>query len=127
MKLSPRRHTGILVADGDQAVRNLLVCGLRFQNFAVWEADSGAEAVEVVRRHLDDIDLALIDMRLPGLGGLAVLAILDQLKPGLRCCLMDGERSAEEALREAGAWHVFRKPFSFTEMARCLRVVQECA
>jgi DNA-binding NtrC family response regulator len=122
---APCRQAGVLIADPDPSVRGLLTCGLRFQNFAVWEAESGAEAVELVRAHLDEIDLALIDLRLPGLGGLAVLTILEQLKPGLRCCLLGGDNSADEALRAAGAWRVFHKPFSFLEMARCLRAVQE--
>lgn len=127
MKASPRRLLGALVADGDPAVRGLLVCGLRFQNFAVWEAESGAEAIDLLRGHLDEIDLALIDLRLPLLDGLAVLAIAEQLKPGLRCCLLGRDVSADDALREAGAWRVFHKPFSVVEMARCFRAVQECA
>jgi DNA-binding response OmpR family regulator len=127
MKSPPRRLPGVLVADGDPAIRGLLTCGLRFQNFVVWEAESGAEAVELLRRHLDEIDLALIDMRLPDLDGLAVLGMAEQLKPGLRCCLLGGDVSADDALREAGAWRVFHKPFSFVEMAHCFRAVQECA
>jgi DNA-binding response OmpR family regulator len=126
MKSPSRRLSGILVADEDPSVRGLLTCGLRFQNFMVWEAESGAEAVELLRQHLDEIDLALIDLRLPVLGGLAVLAIFAQLKPGLRCCLLGGDQSADVALRESGAWRVFRKPFSFVEMARCFRAVQDC-
>jgi DNA-binding NtrC family response regulator len=124
---APRRQPGVLVADEDPSVRGLLTCGLRFQNFAVWEAESGAEAVELLREHLDDIDLALIDARLPGLGGLGLLTLVEQLKPGLRCCVLGGDVSADDALHAAGAWRVFHKPFSFREMAHCFRAVQECA
>jgi DNA-binding response OmpR family regulator len=121
------RQPGVLVADEDPAVRGLLTCGLRFQNFAVWEAESGVEAVELLRRYKDKIDLALLDLRLPGLDGLAILTVFAQVKPGLRCCVLGGDVASDDALLEAGAWRVFHKPFSFVEMARCFRAVQECA
>jgi DNA-binding response OmpR family regulator len=124
---APRRLPGVLIADDDPSVRGLLTCGLRFQNFAVWEAECGEDAVELLRLHLDEIDLALIALGLPVMGGVAVLAMLEQMKPELRCCIMGSDEMAEAALFKAGAWRVFHKPFSFMEMVRCLRAAQECA
>jgi CheY-like chemotaxis protein len=120
-----RRQPGILVAEGDPEVRGTLVCALRFQNCAVWEAECDAQTVEVLRRHLNEIDLVLLDARLPSQGGQAVLGILEQLKPGLRCCLLGTEEGRD--LPGPATRQVFRKPFSLAEMARCLRTVQECA
>ena len=44
-----------------------------------------------MRQHIDEIDVALLDLRMPGQNGLATLAALKKLKPTLRCCVMSGE------------------------------------
>ncbi len=115
----------ILVADDDPAIRHLLERALRLHGLAAQAVASGTEAVEAVRRQPGDIDLALLDLQMPGQDGLTTLAALEQLKPGLRCCVMSGGVGDEESLYAAGARCVLRKPFTLADVARCLEALRE--
>lgn len=56
------RKYGILVADDDGGVRNLLNKGLHRQGFEVWLAADGQKALELFWRHREMIDLVLLDV-----------------------------------------------------------------
>ena len=62
----------LLVADDDAVARDLLGEVLTREGYEVRAAANGAEALAVCET--DAIDLALVDLRMPGLDGLAVLA-----------------------------------------------------
>jgi CheY-like chemotaxis protein len=120
----PRRAgvPGILVVDDEQIIRQLLYTVLRRQGFNVWLAASGDEAVQVYAAHQAEIDLVLLDVRMPGPDGPATLAALRQRSATLRCCFMSGDLGGvtKEELLALGAERVFIKPFVSTEMARSL-------
>src|SRR5438477_12055738 len=80
----------ILVVDDDPGVRMLLHVGLPKHGFDALTAGDGAEAVELFRREHARIDLALIDLQMPGGDGAAVVRQLRALDPRVRCCLMSG-------------------------------------
>ena len=113
---------GILVVDDDAAVRGLLEFGLRHQGFAVWLAANGPEALEQYRRHGATIDVALLDVLMPGLDGPQTLATLQELNPQVRCCFMSGDLGlyGEWQLQSMGAAAVFHKPFRLAEVAQVL-------
>jgi response regulator NasT len=58
----------VLLVDDDRVVLNLLAEGLREQGYTVAPAISGADALRLVEEQ--DFDLAVLDMRMPGLSGL---------------------------------------------------------
>ena len=92
------------------------------QGFAVWLAADGQEAVELYKVHRETIDVVLLDLRMPIMDGPQTLAALQQINPGLCCCLMSGDlgRHAELKLRTLGAAAIFRKPFATAEAAELL-------
>jgi CheY-like chemotaxis protein len=108
--------------DDDADVRALLDVGLRHYGFEVWQATNGQEAVELYRQQGSEIDLVLLDVRMPILDGPQTLAALLQLNPHLRSCFMTGQAGSysEEQLLALGATHVFQKPFQLGEMAQRL-------
>jgi CheY-like chemotaxis protein len=112
------RKPGILVVEDEGLVRFMLETGLRQQGFAVWLAANGLEAIEVFHRHRGDIDLVLLDVRMPGLDGPKTWTILERLNPSLRCCFMTGDlgRYTEEELLQLHAARVFRKPFKIDQL-----------
>jgi CheY-like chemotaxis protein len=89
----PAPNCGILIADGDDLVRVLLGTGLRQEGRTVWLARSGDEALELYRRHANEIGLVLLAVRLPGLDGPQTLAALRRIDPGVRCCFLSGPLS----------------------------------
>lgn len=118
---TPRPH-GVLIADDEADVREVLHDKLRQEGFSVWLAADGQEALELYRNHRETIDVALLDVCMPGLDGPQTLAALRKVTPRVRCCFMSGDLGSysEEKLRGLGAASVFAKPFRLDEVTRAL-------
>ena len=123
--LVPGLGNDILVADDDAEVRDAVHDGLRRQGYSVWLAADGQEALDLYRNHCETIDVALLDVCMPGLDGPQTLAALQALTPRIRCCFMTGYlgRYTEQGLRHLGAEAVFTKPFRLAEVAQTLRTM----
>jgi anti-anti-sigma factor len=113
----------VLVADDDEGIRSLLGCALPRHGLRAVLAATGREALERYRQDAAAIDVALLDVNMPGLSGPETLAALRDLAPGLRCCFMTGDLGpdTEERLLAHGAARVFPKPFAAAEVAETLR------
>src|SRR5262245_38673653 len=81
----------VLVVDDDPGVRRLLDRALPLHGFRVRLAAGGPEALDVFEAHHPDIDLVLLDVRMPTLDGPATLAALARIKPDVRCVFMSGD------------------------------------
>ncbi len=103
---------GVLLADDEPAIRNVLALALRAQGFAVRAAAGGHEAVAAYREHRAAIDVVLLDVQMPDLDGPGALAELRRIDPAVRCCLMSGNPGAytAEMLRAAGRPASCRSP-----------------
>lgn len=117
-----KRLPGVLVVDDEEAVRSVLDIVLRQQGFAVWLTKDGYQAIKAYQGRRADIDVVLIDVRMPGLDGPETLAALQKLNPRLRCCFMTGDpgRYSEDELLQRGAERILYKPFRLEEMTRFL-------
>jgi CheY-like chemotaxis protein len=100
----------VLIADDDREVRDGLVDLLRDFDMDFIHAETGVEALQIVRRSV--IDLALLDMHMPGHTGLEVLSVIRRESPELPCIFFSGD--ATEAIRQQafqqGAMAVLAKP-----------------
>jgi CheY-like chemotaxis protein len=117
------RRPGILVADDMALILTLLKFELESRGLAVWLAVDGDDAVDLYRRHRDDIDLVLLDVHMPGLDGPHTLEALQRLDPAVVACFMSGNLGThtEEELLDRGAARVFSKPFCTAEVADSLQ------
>jgi CheY-like chemotaxis protein len=115
------RPAVLLVEDNTQ-VLDTLSRWLEQHGFAVWPAGGGSQALELLPGGAA-LDVALVDVQMPGMGGPATLAALQALRPGLACCLMGGNLSEaeHERLRAAGAACVLDKPLLLRDLAQTLR------
>jgi CheY-like chemotaxis protein len=118
----PAKAPGILVIDDEEPIRRLLQIVLQRQGFDVWLAADGRQAVKLYDRFRSQIDLVLLDVRMPGLDGSQTLEALRQLNPDLCCCFLTGHAGqyTEQQLRQRGAVRVFAKPFAVAELATAL-------
>ena len=112
------RLPGVLIVDDESPVRSLLEVALRKHGFAAWTAANGEQALHLYEPHRSEIDLVLLDVRMPGLDGPQTLAALRRFNPDILCCFMSGDSGtySVEALLELGAARVFKKPFSLSEI-----------
>ena len=70
------RNANVLVVEDDQGVRETTVAILREEGYVVVQAADGADALELLKGH--DIDVLLLDLRLPRLDGASILEALDR-------------------------------------------------
>ncbi len=80
----------ILVAEDEAVLRRLMVHVLENAGYTVLLAVNGEEALEIFEKHKTDIDLCLLDMVMPKMGGKAVYDLLHQQHPGLRFLFASG-------------------------------------
>ena len=115
---TPRSGTGkrILVVDDEPSMREMLRIVLRRDGYDVTLAESGTEAIEVLRAK--PFDLLLSDIRMPDLSGVEVLRAAREINHDLVAFMMTAFASTDTAVEamRLGAVDYFTKPFSMDEL-----------
>ena len=121
MSTSPTTGATILVAEDDRAIRFSLACSLKADGYSVIEAGDGDEALARIEQ--DQPDAVLLDLKMPGRDGLAVLAKLGPALADLPVIVITaygGSAAAIEAMRR-GAYDYLTKPFDLDEVQLTLK------
>jgi two-component system KDP operon response regulator KdpE len=111
----------ILLVDDESAIRRALRPPLAELGFQVVEASRGEEALQMLRSGA--FDVVLLDVNMPGIGGIETLRRMRALAPRLPILMLtvrDGEADKVEAL-ELGADDYVTKPFSTRELIARIR------
>jgi DNA-binding NtrC family response regulator len=106
----------ILVVDDDALVRSYLDQVLTHEGHLVWTVESGEAALACIAAQ--EFDLALLDLKMDGIGGMEVLAALRQQWPDTIVILLTGHPTLEtvfEALKQ-GAYDYMFKPCRIPEL-----------
>jgi PAS domain S-box-containing protein len=114
------RGARILVVDDEKLVRDTLVRVLRRAGHEVLTASRGQEALATYQEAWRAIDLVVLDLMMPDLGGPEVHARLRQRNPAARIVLSSGyalEGEARELLRAGRTW-LLQKPFTLDDVQR---------
>lgn len=122
---SYQNHRVILVIDDDPMVNKVIAALLDELGFAVFSASSGEEALEEYGDHLDDIDLFLIDMIMPGMGGGELYTRIKQLKPTAKAILCSGYTINDriENIMNQGCNGFLEKPFTLTTLLEMIESI----
>lgn len=86
----------ILVVDDNVMVRESYTELLRHRGYDVMQAGDGEEALKVIRA--SSIDLAIIDVMMPVMGGLELRQVLQDKAPGIATILVTGQPDKVEEL-----------------------------
>ncbi|MGL4555478.1 MAG: sigma-54-dependent transcriptional regulator [Gemmataceae bacterium] len=116
MSTPPRPPVRLLVVDDDEDLRGTLASHFRKAGLAVTEAGSGEEALAQAAR--TRLDVALLDLHLPGIDGLELLARLKDAQPEVEVLLLTAHSSVETAVQamRRGAYDYVTKPFRLAEL-----------
>jgi len=89
--------SNILVVDDEPVARQSLSEILRLEGYAVNSVPNGQAAVEYVRTH--PIELIIVDLRMPGMDGLEVIQVVNQISPETEVILLTAFGTTESAIQ----------------------------
>lgn len=121
--MEDKKLAKVLVVDDEPNIVELLTVSLKFQNFEVFSANSGHEALRVAREV--NPDAYILDVMMPGMDGFELLGKLHQEGldgPVLYLTAKDGVDQRIHGLT-IGADDYVTKPFSLEEVITRLRVI----
>lgn len=121
---SPRT---ILLVDDEDMIWDVLIDMLQDMGYNVILAGDGKEAVSIYDANLGRIDLVILDMLMPNMGGSETFFILKELDPKVRVLVSSGYVSNEEIqdVMDAGAAGFLRKPYRMADLARKISQIFE--
>ncbi len=119
---SLKRSGTVLLVEDEEILREMAETMLRRLGYRVVTAKNGAEAVEVFRRHRDEISCVLSDLTMPGMNGWQTLAALRRISPDISVILSSGH---DESTVLAGAdlerpQAFLHKPYNMAELGATL-------
>jgi len=115
-------RTRILIVDDDESIRKILSTILEEEGYVVDTAQDGKEAIE--KSTAKFYNLALIDVRLPDIEGVTLLAKLKETVPRMRKIIITGFPSIQNAIEAVNnkADGYMLKPF---EICKILGTIKE--
>jgi len=111
----------VLLIDDEQTLLEYLSKRLLREGFTVKATFSGEEALEVAAH--ENFDVAVVDLKMPGMDGVETQKKLRELQPFLQCIVLTGHGSIETAL-ESGqhdAFHYLLKPIDYGALLENIR------
>ena len=111
----------ILVVDDERLLRWSFQQDLEKEGYEVFLGASGEEGLELVKRELPD--LAILDIRLPGMDGIELLKEIKEVNPATLVIMMTAHGAIETAVRamKEGAYDYIAKPVNFDELNLLIR------
>ena len=123
---SPQKGTEtILIIDDEEPIRNLASCALTDFGYSVLTASTGEEALEKYVSKSSEIDLVIMDIGMPGMGGHKCLLELLHIDPTARVIIASGYPINGQVKRtmEAGAAGYLAKPYRVSDLLNKVRSV----
>jgi DNA-binding NtrC family response regulator len=113
---SPETAINLLLVDDEVGYVNVLSKRMSKRGLSVTCANSGSEAIQILRRH--DFDAAVLDLKMEDMDGIEVLKIFKAMAPQMPVIMLTGHGS-ETTAREGihyGAYDYLIKPCNLEEL-----------
>ena len=116
MAMPPQQPQSLLLVDDDEVLRERLARTFRDRGLEVTTARNVEEATRLARA--DPPELAVVDLKMPGGSGLALIGELKRIEPETRVVMLTGYSSVTTALEAVrlGAVHYLPKPADADEI-----------
>ncbi len=113
---------GVLVIDDESAILELTRDILSEYNYQVFTASTGEEGLNILNKYKNDIDIILLDIMMPGMGGKETLFKIKREYPDIPILLVTGfaaDKVAQELLKK-GAASILLKPYRQTQLLKAI-------
>jgi len=117
----------ILVVEDESSLLEICQVMLEGLGYQVLIANTPDEALRLTKAHIDEIDLLITDVIMPGMNGRQLVKVLSDIKPGIKCIYMSGYTStviARQGLLDKG-FNLLHKPFLLKDLAFKVRQTLE--
>ena len=110
----------ILIVDDDEGMRDTIAAIFK-RDYRILRAPSGEAGLMVLNR--EDVDLVLLDVRLPGISGFDVLKIVKENYSLVEVIIISAISEVETAVQamKHGAYHYITKDFDYDTMRSLVR------
>ena len=121
--VNPSNPKYILVIDDEEMLRDVLKEVLSMVGLSAMFAGSGAEGLELFRQNRDKINLVLLDVLMPEMGGVETYKAIYEIDDRMKFLFMSGFPDNEAlAIRElTGDFAFIKKPFSVQEIISTIK------
>lgn len=89
--------SNILVVDDEPVARQSMTDILRLEGLSVNSVPNGQAAIEYIRTH--PVELMIVDLRMPGMDGLEVVQVVNQISPETEVVLLTAYATTESAIQ----------------------------
>ena len=106
----------VLLVDDEDDFRITLAKRLKLRKVNITDVASGNEAIELVKQK--SFDVAVIDVKMPGIDGIETLKQLKQIQPAMEIVMLTGHASIESGMEamKLGAYDYVMKPCDIDEL-----------
>jgi PAS domain S-box-containing protein len=124
-----RGRETIMIVDDEPALRSLMRISLTERGYTVMEAGDGVEALELYSQHGGTIDMVVIDLIMPRLGGRETYLKLKKMNAGVRALFATGYGIDDQTqeLLATGVLGIIKKPYEMTSVETEIRKVLDRA
>ncbi len=111
----------LLIVDDDEKLLKTMAERLALNEFDVTTASEGKQAIKAAKK--GHFDVALLDLKMPGMDGTEILKILKKKHKFLEIIILTGFASIESAVEctKLGAFGYLEKPFKFDQLLEKLK------
>lgn len=113
----------LLIVEDEEDMQEALCYGLRKRGYAVDAAGNGTDAVQLCQ--INEYDLVVLDLNLPGLDGMEVLQQIQSLGKPAKVLILSARSELEDKVAglDGGASDYLTKPFHFEELEARIRML----
>jgi two-component system cell cycle sensor histidine kinase/response regulator CckA len=113
----------ILLVEDEELLRFAVSKALQKRGFSVIEAGDGSAAMDLMRTHLHDLDVILLDVTLPGISSRDILEEAQRTRPSLKVILSSAydKKTVDASFSGLRITHFIRKPFQLVDLAGVLQ------
>jgi diguanylate cyclase (GGDEF)-like protein/putative nucleotidyltransferase with HDIG domain len=119
----PAGQGTVMIVDDEAIIGSMFWRMLTPLGFTVLTETNPRRALERIREMADQIDVALIDLKMPGINGLDVIKAVKAMVPEIVCMVLTGYASVDNTIAaiRAGAYDFMQKPLNFDELSFALK------